>query len=47
MSTREQIEQLTQRIFNAERKQGKQVSRENIREQVVRTAKRNDQKSKK
>lgn len=47
MSTREQIEQMTQRIYNAERKQGKQVSRESIREQVVKTAKRNDLKSKK
>jgi len=47
MSTREQIEQLTQRIYQSERKQGKDVSRETIRERVVQTAKRNDQKSKK
>jgi len=47
MSKREHVEQLTQRIYESERKQGKQVSRESIREQVVRTAKRNDQKRKK
>jgi len=47
MSTREQIEQMTQRIYQSERKQGKDVSRETIRERVVQTAKRNDQKSKK
>jgi hypothetical protein len=47
MSSREHVEQLTNRIYQSERKQGKQVSRESIREQVVRTAKRNDQKSQK
>ena len=47
MSNREHVEQLTQKIYESERKQGKQVSRESIREQVVRTAKRNDQKRKK
>ncbi len=47
MSSREHVEQLTNRISQSERNQGKQVSREAIREQGVRRAKRNDQKSKK
>lgn len=44
---REQVEQLTQRIFESERKQGKQISREQVRERVVEQAKRNDIKQQK
>lgn len=38
MTSREQIERVTNQIVDSQRKQGKQVNREQIRERVVRQA---------
>lgn len=38
MPNREQIERVTNQIVNAQRQQGKQVNREQVRERVVRQA---------
>ena len=45
MSTsREQVERVTTRLYNDARQQGKQVSRESIRQEVVKRAQKLDNK---
>jgi len=47
MPSREQVERVTDQFVKSNRDAGKTLSREQVREQVVRHAKRIDQKTKK
>ena len=46
MPTREQVERVTDRVVKENRNAGKNVSREEVRTEIVKRAKRNEQRNK-